>query len=187
MNMHAHADYSDTESSTQERWHIAFVQPQSEAKALAHLPRCITPYLPKFFKKVPGRCHNWRKLEKPMFPGYLFVRFSLQTPGWQRIFTSPGLRPINTLMVINGHYASPTEAEMAIVGRKENELRMKENLPEKLLPFHVGNTVRIEEGPFIGFNAEIETLDDAGRIGLLMQMFGRVIRMYIPAEHLSPA
>jgi transcription antitermination factor NusG len=189
MNMHAHADFLHAEPTNQERWHIAFAQPQCEAKALAHLPPCITPYLPKFFEKRKGRCGRMITVEKPMFPGYLFVRFGLHTPGWQRIFASPGLRPINTLMVINGHYASPSETEMAIVGRKENDLRMQDNLPQKLLPFHIGDTVRIEEGSFIGFSAEIETilhLDEGARIGLLMEMFGRVTRVHLPAEHLSP-
>jgi transcriptional antiterminator RfaH len=186
MNMHAHADYSDTESSTQERWHIAFVQPQSEAKAIAHLPRCITPYWPRLFKKVKGRCGTTRQVEKPMFPGYLFVRFGVHTPNWQRIFTSPGLRPINTLLCINGHYATLPEDAMAKIGRTENALRLQENLPRKLMPFKQGETVRIEEGPFCGFYAEVSDLDDQGRIGLLMEILGRVSRIYIPAEHLSP-
>jgi transcription antitermination factor NusG len=182
MNAHATCE----PDPTQEKWHVAFTQPQCERRAIAHLPRCVTPYWPMFFARMRGRGNMVRKVERPMFPGYLFLRFGLETPHWHRIFTSPGLRPINTLMVINGHYVTLPEDEMAKIGRTENSLRLQDNLPAKLMPFNVGDTVRIEEGAFVGFNGEFTDLDDQGRCGVLLAMLGRMTRVYLPAEHLSP-
>jgi transcription antitermination factor NusG len=47
--------------------------------------------------------------------------------------------------------------------------------------------VRVTDGAFVGFYANIETLDDEERIALLMDIFGRPTRVYASHDQLAPA
>jgi transcription antitermination factor NusG len=85
-------------------------------------------------------------------------------------------------------YAVLADEIVTVIRMKEQELcNMKPQLAAAH-GFKVGQQVRIEEGPFSGYFAKIETLDDDGRIGLLMSLFGRDSRVSkFPSEYLASA
>jgi transcriptional antiterminator NusG len=64
----------------------------------------------------------------------------------------------------------PNEIEEIL--SKAEELKNMEEIPEN--PFVVGETIKVIEGQFIGFDGEIkEVLDDKKKLIVLVKMFGR--------------
>jgi|SRR5579864_1600780 len=173
---------------TAPQWHIALTEPRRESLAAAHLrDRGIEPYLPTLTIEVAHGGHGARRaVQRPMFPGYLPVRFSTDMPKWQRLFTTPGIRPVHSLLRTNGHYAILPEAAIAAIVETENRLRHQRAMPAKRLGFQVGQTVQFKSWPdggaFSGFFAEVERLDDSGRISLLVSIFGRVSRAIVESD-----
>ncbi|SRR5216683_1796626 len=161
-----------------ERWHIARIEPQSEAMACRILRvrqyEVYYPALPKRVRKGNGvTCMVMR----PMFPSYLFVAESSR--GWEWLRTTPGVRTVNSLLMINGHFAVLPENEIERIAAKEKELINQIINPAPIeLPYCIGNTVKVIDGAFAGFYANIEALDDHERIALLMDIFGRPTRVF---------
>lgn len=184
-------------------WHIALTEPQTERFATEALRNRgyqvyhpIYPAVIRHFRNGPNRT---RTVIRPLFPGYLFV-LDCMRQGWLRLERCPGIRPIHSLLRALGpidasnsgptyvRYQTVPEPILTAIRAKEQELCNVKPTLAASHGFKIGQTVRIEEGPFVGYLAEIETLDDEGRIGLLMTIFGRESRFpKFPAEHLASA
>jgi len=169
-------------------WHIALTEPGADriaAEALRN--RCYLvyrPILPIMVRHGRGRL---RSVMKSMFPGYLFV-IDNQVGSWERLRNAVGVRAFGSLLMINGHLAILENGIIEMIKATEQRLCTETMKREKVnVPFHVGETVRIEDGPFVGLFGNIETLDDMQRICLLMSLFGRESRVFVPLEHLLPA
>lgn len=167
------------------QWHIALIEPQAENLASQALrARGYEPYYPSFPKTIQrGRGHS-RITMRPMFPGYIFV--VQPSHGWERLRTAPGVRVTHSLLMINGAFAKLPSTEIDKILIAERELCSDIAKPKiEKLPYGVGDTVRLTEGVWMGFTAQIVTLDDAERIGLLMSLFGRESRVIASHEHLA--
>lgn len=182
-----------------ETWHIALTIPQSDnfaAKSLSHRGYHVyRPIFPKPIRHFRNGPNKTRIVIRPLFPGYVFVS-DPNHQGWGRLDKCPGLRPVDNLLKAPGPIGShnePTEFRYIIVPdhvmtrirAKEQELCTQKLTLATSHGFKIGQQVRIEEGPFTGFLAQIEALDDHERIGLLMSMFGRESRVSLPAEQLA--
>lgn len=132
--------------------------------------RGMRPYLPRFVDRVRcSRRHRERTkpVLRPLFVGYVFVGFRGEE--WRELFRSPGvadvlhsgdtprLVPYRLLALMAGH-------EEAMSGRFKT-IRHD-------WPFKPGDTVRLVDGPFMGFYAKLISLDDDGRIRLLLDILG---------------
>lgn len=166
-------------------WHIALIEPQAERLAASALrARDYEVYYPSFPKEIHKSYGHTRTVMRPMFPGYMFVNQHYQ--GWGRLKDAPGIRVSHSLLMINGNYAVVPSIEFQRMLYAEQALChqiVEANKPHK---YEVGEIVRIKDGGLAQFIAEIETLDDDGRIGLLMSIFGRSSRIHTTAAHLEP-
>src|SRR5882757_4837726 len=131
-----------------ERWHIALIEPQSEAIACRILrARGYEIYYPALPKAVHKSYGVHRMTMRPMFPGYMFVNESPR--GWEWLRTAPGVRTFNCLLMINGRYAVLPCGEIGRIAEKEKQLITQiVNPPPRELPYGVGDTVRVTGGPF---------------------------------------
>ncbi len=175
------------------QWHIALTEPRREGLAAGYLhARGFEPYLPTL---PVTRAHGGfgsraqRSSERPMFPGYLLVKFSTAMPGWERLFTTPGIRPVHSLLRCNGRYAILPDAAVAEIVAMEKSKRSEHNKPVVAHAFKVGECVQFkswpEGGPFSGFFADIEQLDDDGRITLLISIFNQRSRATVSPDLLA--
>lgn len=165
------------------QWHIALTEPGKDSEAAKALRnRCYVVYNPICLRRVSHGRGKMITRVRPMFPGYIFVDAGPQ--GWHRLETCPGIRTINSLLKgFNGYAILPEEAYQEI-RRTEVSLMNPRAEDGGNWPFKVGGQVFVQKGPFAGFFAKVEHLDDDEAVGLLMNIFGRESRTEMPANYL---
>ncbi len=178
------------------KWHVLLTEPSRERVAAARLKGMgFGPYVPTFQKLTSytvrsmfGVTRRKRLIERPLFPGYLFMPLNV---AWSfgPMYDVPGLRVgerrnCSPFLKINGQFVTLSEDQMAII----REVTHRINNPEDLgLPYKVGDTVRILDGPFAERLAEISTLDDSERIMLLLELLGQKTKVFVSARHITAA
>lgn len=171
------------------RWHVLLTEPSCERKAEANLRRQgFKPYVPvektveyRHVRSMFGVHRRAYDSVRPIFRGYLFLPLNV---AWSfgPIYTTPGLRQ-------NGHpflqhcdrYAILDDVAIELIRKVEEALHNPE-LPG--LPYKVGDKVRVVEGAFLDFVAEIAQLHDAARIELLMDLLGQKTKFFASAHQI---
>jgi len=159
-------------------WYLAQLRPNQAGRARANLERqgypCFAPQRP-VTRRRRGRLVAGLG---PLFPGYLFLRVGPEQE-W---------RPVNSTYGVVRLVMRRTDTPQPVPGPLMAELFARTDAegvlapPEDLAP---GETVRIAAGPMAGFTARVATLDDAGRVGLLLEMMGQAVRAELPRAHLE--
>jgi transcriptional antiterminator NusG len=127
-------------------WFVARTLSNREKVVAAHLgSRLVEYYLPTY-KRTSNCCDRRVILDSPLFPGYLFVRFTRHQQ--LTVITVPG---ILCILDAPGGLASVADEEI---------LRLQEGLSQrlKILPtsfYSAGDQVRLLEGPFQGYLAKV--------------------------------
>lgn len=189
-----------------ERWHVVRMRSGSEHKTARELTRySFETYSPqtRIFRPVAQRhmSHSQRKaggvIKKPqlipIYPGYMFVHLDLDRGDWARTFDFLGI------------YGLVCAGETPTVVRESEITRVRGMEIEGVIPpktrmadviFQIGETVRINEGPFRSFDAtieelpvgleeklkthSIEELDDSFRATVAVNIFGRASPIELP-------
>ena len=109
--------------------------------------------------------------EKVYFPGYIMVEANLAGEVPHIIKSIPGV--IGFLGEVKG--GEPVPLRMSEVNRmlgKVDELSVKEDLVA--IPYNVGETIKVADGPFNGFNGTIEKVnEDKRKLEVMVKIFGR--------------
>lgn len=109
--------------------------------------------------------------EKVYMPGYIMVEANLTGEVPHIIKSIPGV--IGFLGEVKG--GDPVPLRMSEVNRilgKVDELSVKEDL--MTIPFNIGETIKVVDGPFNGFNGTIEKInEDKRKIEVMVKIFGR--------------
>lgn len=174
-------------------WHIALTEPGADRNAMIALRNrgydVYRPIIPVFVKQGRGKLKtDWRS----MFPGYLFV-MDVRIGSWERLRNAPGIRyghhDDKAFLRVNGSFATidNDHPEFIRMRQVEQDLAGEKPMSRAQHTFKVGQSVRVEEGPFTGLWGTIQTLDDTERVCLLMSLFGRESRVTIESSHLMPA
>lgn len=144
------------------KWYVIKTKPLQEEKAFLNLSmQGIEVYFPKILKRF------WRKgkkleLLKPLFPGYLFAKFSVETH-YRKVNYTRGVSKI----VSFGNYPIPLEEEeIKIIKSKEENGVIK--LEDR--NFSEGEAIRVVKGPFNGLEGVfVKELDDRERVQVLLR------------------
>jgi transcription termination/antitermination protein NusG len=169
-------------------WYAVHCAPRSELKALKKLRvLAVQSWCPMAERTIVPR-HGKRKVirtvERPAFPGYLFVRCSPQA--WGSICDVDGVNDL----VRQG------DRPVAIAAKIVEDLMAVEDIggmddPENEIRLAVGDHVLITSGPFEGFPAVVEKqfvarAEDRERsVGLVTSLFGRETRIRVPLDKLE--
>ncbi|MDR2656178.1 MAG: transcription termination/antitermination protein NusG [Oscillospiraceae bacterium] len=103
-----------------------------------------------------------REVERKLFPGYVLIKMVMNDEAWYIIrntrgvtgFVGPGSKPVPL-----------TEEEVLRLGVETVSIEVE---------YKVGDTVRINEGPLMGFSGVVEELEPAkNRVKVAVSMFGR--------------
>lgn len=172
-----------------ERWRIALTEPNRHNQAKDGLLRIGIPsYLPMIFTRQLAGMRP-RVTERPMFPGYLFVKFSLDLPKWSRLFQTPGIRNGCGQGLMRSAskeaYQELTDAQIAAIMFTERRIAGEKNVQAKARGLNIGDEVRIRVGRLADVLARIETLDDDERISVLYSLFGKEHREIVSLERLA--
>lgn len=119
---------------------------------------------------------SWHRLNKPLFPGYLFM----ETEDVNKLFLM--LKQIPKLTKVLG-------TDMDFVPLQEAEVEMLDRLldQEKVLRLSsgivVGDQLEITAGPLMGMEGMVKKIDRHKRIAILeVPMFGRVVETTVGLE-----
>ena len=103
-----------------------------------------------------------KEVERKVFPGYVLVKMVMTDDTWHLIRNIRGV----TGFVGEANKAIPlTEDEVAALGVEKREI---------VVLYHVGDTVRITEGPLSSFTGTVEEIEpEKNRVRVVVSMFGR--------------
>ncbi|HEY4775613.1 MAG TPA: transcription termination/antitermination protein NusG [Xanthobacteraceae bacterium] len=171
------------------RWHIvhvaakfergiadadSFVARQIKAAGFevysARMRKMVTPRSNSLSRAQRATRHAFaREKIEPLFPGYEFVRFDQQASNWHEIF-----RLVGVYGMLCEHNLPVPVPDRFIAGLRKREINgaIPAETPASEL-FALGETVRIvKDGLFKLLTGQVGRFDDAGRIRLLLDMFG---------------
>jgi transcriptional antiterminator NusG len=109
--------------------------------------------------------------DKVYFPGYIMIEANLTGEIPHIIKSIPGV--IGFLGETKGGDAVPLrQSEVNRMLGKVDELSLK--VDSVAIPFNIGETVKVVDGPFNGFNGTIETINEEKRkLEVMVKIFGR--------------
>ena len=100
--------------------------------------------------------------ERKVFPGYVLIKMVMTDDTWHLVRNVRGV----TGFVGEANKAIPlTEDEVAALGMEKRDI---------VVLYHVGDTVRITEGPLSSFTGTVEEIEpEKNRVRVVVSMFGR--------------
>ncbi len=105
-------------------------------------------------------------VEKRIFPGYVLVQMSVDEDSWYVVRNTPNV----TGFVGSGTTPIPMDADEV----RHIQKRMGVEEPKYKIDFSIGESVNITDGPFKGFDGQVNEIDEnKGKIKVLVNMFGR--------------
>ncbi len=170
-----------TSESTDKRWYLVYAKPKKEELARVNLERQGYPtYLPKM--RTPRRRAGRRIIRvEPMFPRYLFVHLDTEFDNWAPIRSTLGV----ISLVRFGMFPSPVPDDLIETLHARDNSQGIQEIP--LNTFEEGQKVRIEDGPFMGYEGIFLAQTSQERVMILLDIVGKQARAKVNIEHLGPA
>ena len=115
---------------------------------------------------------------KPLFPGYMFIKFDRAESEWHKINSTYG---VSRLITFNSILKSIPTIFV-------DHLMKRYDLSGKLLPIQKlkkGDQVEVLKGPFANFIATVEKYEADQRIWILMDLMGRKTKIQTSSDHLT--
>ena len=116
----------------------------------------------------PGKNGQKRTTTRKFYPGYIMINMIMTDFSWHMVQSIPK---------VTGFVGGKNRPAPMGPGEAERILSLMETRQEQPRPkfsFEVGDEVRVEDGPFAGFNGVVEDVnDDKGKIKVLVSIFGR--------------
>jgi transcriptional antiterminator RfaH len=123
------------------------------------------------------RLSRFVNTSKPLFPGYMFVKFDRTESAWHKIDSTYG---VSRLITFNSILRSiPTIFVEHLMKRYD--------LSGKLIPIKnlkKGDQVTVLKGPFANFIATVEKYEADQRIWILIDLMGRKTKIRTPSDNL---
>ena len=103
-----------------------------------------------------------KEVERKVLPGYVLIKMVLTDDTWHLVRNIRGV----TGFVGEANKAIPlTEEEVAALGVEKHEI---------VVLYHVGDTVKITEGPLASFTGVVEEIEpEKNKVRVVVSMFGR--------------
>ena len=117
-------------------------------------------------------------ISKPLFPGYMFIKFDRAESEWNKINSTYG---VSRLITFNS-------VRKSIPTIFINHLMKRYDLSGKLIPIQKlkkGDQVTVLTGPFANFIATVEKYEADQRIWILMDLMGRKTKIITPSDALK--
>ena len=147
-------------------WFILQFKSNSHNQAIKNLNRQgFETFLP-LHNTTSRKLSRFINASKPLFPGYMFIRFNKTESEWHKINNT---LCVSRLITFNSILKSiPTSFIDSLMKRYD--------LSGKLLPIQKlkkGDEVTVLKGPFADFIATVETYETDQRIWILIDLLGR--------------
>ena len=117
-------------------------------------------------KKIKIKNGKRKTVEEKVYPGYVLVEMIVTDESWYVVRNTPR---------VTGFLGAGT-TPIPVSKKDIDELmgKMEANVPEFTIDVVVGDSVKINDGPFKGFEGKVSEIDqERGKIKVLVNMFGR--------------
>lgn len=105
---------------------------------------------------------------KKFFPGYVLIEMDMDDDTWQMVKGTPKV----TGFIGGGERPAPLAEEE--VDTLLKQIHAGATTPRERMRFSKGDSVRIIDGPFLGFNGMVDEVDsDHEKLKVLVSIFGR--------------
>ena len=159
-------------------WFVLQFKPNSHHLAAKNLNRQgFGTFLP-LDDSTSQRLSRFKNTTKPLFPGYMFIKFDRAESEWHKINSTYG---VSRLITFNSILKSIPTIFV-------DHLMKRYDLSGKLLPIQKlkkGDEVRVLKGPFANFIATVEKYEADQRILILMDLMGRKTKLQTPLNTLQ--
>ena len=162
---------------TSRRWYAAYTKPCHEKRVAEHLEiRKIELFLPLY----RGSRH-WNNgcnitLERPLFPGYVFVHIPLN----ERV----RVLKLSGVVSIVGTTREPTPLPDEDIERLRSGLPLVNAEPHPVLT--VGERVRIRRGPLEGWSGIVSRIQNRFRVVLTLDLIMKSVAVEVSADDVEP-
>jgi len=117
-------------------------------------------------KKIKIKNGKRKTVEEKIYPGYVLVQMVVTDESWYVVRNTP--------RVTGFLGAGTTPIPVSVSDMADLMKRMEMGEPEFTIDFEVGATVKVNDGPFKGFEGKVSEIDkERGKIKVLVNMFGR--------------
>ena len=104
-----------------------------------------------------------KEVQRKVFPGYVLIKMVMTDDTWHLIRNIRGVTGF--VGTANNEPIPLTEEEVLALGMERREI---------VVLYHVGDTVRITEGPLSSFTGTVEEIEpEKNRVRVVVSMFGR--------------
>jgi transcriptional antiterminator RfaH len=161
-------------------WYAAETHSRCEAQAERHLDRQqFISFCPRF-NKLRRHARRVDHVLAPLFPGYIFVRFDHTRDSWHAINGTLGVKRL-VGPSFGLPQAMPDQVMQALLSRCQSG-----RISALFSTLQPGQQVRLASGPFANMLAEVEKLDDRGRVRVLLDILGGLRPLDLQISDLAP-
>jgi len=159
-------------------WFILQFKPNAHHQAAKNLIRQGFEIFLPLHDTTSRKLSRFIDTSKPLFPGYMFIKFDKAESKWRKINNTYG---VSHLITFNSVLKSiPTSFIDSLMKRYDSS--------GKLLPmtkFKKGDRVKVLGGPFADFFATVEKYEADQRIWILMDLMGRKTNIQTTSDALK--
>ena len=158
-------------------WFILQYKSNSHHLAVKNLTRQGFEIFLPLHDSTSRKLSRFINISKPLFPGYMFIKFDKAESEWHKINNTYG---VSRLITFNSILKS-------IPTRFVDSLMKRYDASGKLLPIQKlkkGDQVTLLTGPFANFIAIVEKYEADQRIWILMDLMGRKTKIQTPSDNL---
>ena len=159
-------------------WFILQFKSNSHQQAAKNLNRQgFETFLP-LHDTTSRKLSRFINTSKPLFPGYMFVKFDKTKTKWHKINSTYG---VSRLVTFNSILKSIPTIFV-------DHLMKRYDLSGNLMPIQKlkkGDHVTVLKGPFANFIATVEKYEADQRIWILMDLMGRKTKIQTPSDNLT--
>ena len=159
-------------------WFILQFKPNSHHQAIKNLTQQGFEVFLPLHDTTSRKLSRFINTSKPLFPGYMFIRFNRAEPKWHKINNTYGVSRLITFNSI----LKPIPTSFV------DNLMKRYDLSGKLLPIQKlkkGDQVTVSTGPFANFIATVEKYEADHRIWILMDLMCRETKIQTPLDALK--
>ncbi len=169
-----------SEREDQPAWYVVHTRPRCELMVADLLAQSsvIEVLLPEVFRQGKDK----RELA-PLFPSYLFVRLNGNDPEMARINRTPG---VVRLVGFDNNAQSVPDSVISALRSQVERVNADGGIPAH--NFHIGDTVRLTDGPLEGMEAIFQgPMEPSERVAVLLEFMGRLQEVKVDASQLEAA
>ena len=160
--------------SDEARWYVAQVKPSGFARAEANLNRQGFETFMPLRSMTVRHARQMRDVLRPVFPGYLFIKFGSERADWRKINSTFGVSKLISFEA--GKPAPVPDPLMAGLRARCNDHHVLQSLND----LRTGERVRMLSGAFADFVGEVEEIVSNDCVRLLFELMGQTTRVDVP-------